>query len=124
MFCKKCGKNITNNICPYCGCVHSENDEAVYYSFSEFKERREQEGVYKREDKTGNKSRLTAGVLQLFVGCIGLGRFYMGYKTIGVLQILSSVFTFGFAGVVWGFVDGILILNSTVNYDGDGNLLC
>ena len=70
-----------------------------------------------------DKSRFTAAILQLFCGCIGLGRFYLGYKTYAVLQILFSLLTCGFGGFVWGFTDGILILNGTVKTDGDGNYL-
>lgn len=69
------------------------------------------------------KSRFTAAVLQLFCGCFGLGRFYLGYKTYGVLQIVTTLMTCGAGGLAWGFVDGIMILNGTVFCDGNGNLL-
>ena len=92
---KKFTENIQqNNVCSFCGKVQIKQ-----------------------------KSRLSAGILQIFCGVIGLGRFYMGYKTYAVLQILSSVLTCGLAGIAWGIFDGIMILNGTVMYDNFGNLL-
>lgn len=80
-------------------------------------------GLYETEVQMSEKSRFTAAVLQLFCGCIGLGRFYLGYKTYATLQIISSILTFGIIGFLWGFADGILILNGTVYCDGDGKIL-
>ena len=76
-----------------------------------------------KDVKISDKSRFTAGVMQLFCGCIGLGRFYLGFKKYAILQILASVVTLGIGGVMWGFVDGVLILNGTVKYDCDLNIL-
>ncbi|WP_405497826.1 TM2 domain-containing protein [Nocardia sp. NBC_00511] len=56
-----------------------------------------------------DKSKLTAGLLQLLVGGLGLGRFYMGYTTIGVLQLVTC----GGCGI-WALIDGILILTGKV----------
>ncbi|MTE13905.1 TM2 domain-containing protein [Nocardia aurantiaca] len=52
-----------------------------------------------------DKSKLTAGLLQLLIGSLGIGRFYLGYTTIGVLQLVTC----GGCGV-WALIDGILIL--------------
>ncbi len=52
--------------------------------------------------------RLTTGLLGLFLGPFGIHRFYTGYNAIGVFQILASFFTG--IGVLWGLIDGILIL--------------
>ncbi len=38
-----------------------------------------------------DKSKLVAGLLQIFLGGLGIGRFYLGYSTIGVLQIVATV---------------------------------
>lgn len=69
------------------------------------------------------KSRFVAAVLQLFCGCFGLGRFYLGYKTYAILQIITSVLTFGVVGFLWGLSDGVLILNGAVCCDGDGRII-
>ena len=69
-----------------------------------------------------DKSRLAAGLLQIFLGGFGIGRFYLGYIGLGVAQLLVSIFTFGI-GSVWGFIDGILILTGFVKEDGKGKTL-
>ncbi len=56
-----------------------------------------------------DKSKLVAGLLQLFLGTFGIGRFYLGYNKIAVLQLVVSLVTCGI-GAIWPFVDGILIL--------------
>ncbi|PPJ18999.1 hypothetical protein C5E44_07575 [Nocardia nova] len=60
-----------------------------------------------------DKSKLTAGLLQLFVGGLGIGRFYLGYTGIGVAQLLVTLFTCGLGGI-WPFIDAILILTGKV----------
>jgi TM2 domain-containing membrane protein YozV len=57
-----------------------------------------------------DKSKLTAGLLQLFcvAGIGGIGRFYMGDIGIGVAQLLVGWLTCGI-GLIWSFVDAILI---------------
>ncbi|MER2134762.1 MAG: NINE protein [Arthrobacter sp.] len=55
------------------------------------------------------KSRLAAGLLGIFLGGLGIHRFYLGYTTLGIVQLLVTVFTFGL-GAIWGFVEGIMIL--------------
>lgn len=94
MYCRECGQDIGNlKICPHCS-----------------------------SDNRG-KSRLTAGLLQILAGSLGIGRFYLGYNTIGILQILATVFGFGIAGTVWGFIDGVMILSGSIDKDSDGNRL-
>jgi TM2 domain-containing membrane protein YozV len=60
-----------------------------------------------------DKSKLTAGLLQIFLGSLGVGRFYLGYTTIGVLQLVVSFATCGI-GSIWGLIDGIMILIGNV----------
>ncbi len=68
-------------------------------------------------------SRLTAGLLGIFLGAFGVHRFYLGYTSIGVLQILVTIATFGIGGL-WGFIEGILILSgSAIKTDADGRPL-
>jgi hypothetical protein len=53
-----------------------------------------------------DRSRVVAGVLQLVLP-FGVGRFYSGHHGIAVAQLLLS---FVGIGVLWAFVDGIVIL--------------
>ncbi|HET7667244.1 MAG TPA: TM2 domain-containing protein [Mycobacterium sp.] len=68
-----------------------------------------------------DKSKLTAGLLQIFLGGFGVGRFYLGYTNIGVLQLVVTIVTCGI-GSIWGLIDGILILIGNVP-DPEGRTL-
>jgi len=74
------------------------------------------------QNTTAVKSRLTAGLLGVFLGAAGIHRFYLGFYTIGILQLIITVVTLGF-GVVWGVIDGFLILSGHICKDGKGRPL-
>lgn len=69
----------------------------------------------------GPKSRVVAGLLGIFLGALGIHRFYLGYTRIGLLMLLITVVggaaTFvcmpgsgcGFVAL-WGFIEGVLCL--------------
>jgi TM2 domain-containing membrane protein YozV len=79
------------------------------------------------------KSKLVAGLLQIFLGTLGIGRFYMGSTGVGVAQlvvwllgIVTLVFGIGFLLIVgvwiWSVVDGIILLSGRPR-DGAGLLM-
>lgn len=70
---------------------------------------------------TSTKSKLVAGLLGIFFGSLGIHRFYLGYTTIGIIQIVVTVVTCGFGGI-WGFVEGIMCLTGSIP-DSDGRPL-
>ena len=53
----------------------------------------------------GGKSQLVALLLALFLGVLGIHRFYLGYTTIGIIQLL----TLGGLGI-WALIDLIRII--------------
>jgi len=53
---------------------------------------------------SGDKSQLVALLLAIFVGVLGIHRFYLGYTGIGIIQLL----TLGGCGI-WALVDLIMI---------------
>lgn len=53
----------------------------------------------------GSKSQLVALLLVIFVGGLGIHRFYLGYTTIGIIQLL----TLGGCGI-WALIDLIRII--------------
>ena len=55
-----------------------------------------------------DKNRIAAGVLQILLP-FGIGRFYTGHTGIAIAQLLTSLI---FVGVIWSFVDGIILLVS------------
>ncbi len=64
------------------------------------------------------KSKMTAGLLGIFLGSIGVHRFYLGYTGIGVAQIFVTLFTCGIGGI-WGLIEGILILTGSPSLSTD-----
>jgi TM2 domain-containing membrane protein YozV len=68
-----------------------------------------------------DKSKLVAGLLQIFLGGFGVGRFYLGDTKTGVWQIVVTVLTCGI-GSIWGLIDGIIIL-ATDSTDSQGRPL-
>lgn len=84
---------------------------------------------YGRDPFTGealsDKSKVVAGLLQIFLGGLGIGRFYIGDNTTGTIQLVLTIVGFvtlivfvGFfilVGVsIWALVDGILMLSGSV----------
>jgi len=65
-----------------------------------------------------DKSRTLGGILQLLIP--GVGRIYLGYAAIGVLQLVLSLCG---VGAVWSWIDGIVILAGGVRIDGYGRQL-
>jgi hypothetical protein len=64
-----------------------------------------------------DKSRLAAGCLQIIPG---IGRMYLGYGAVGVLQLVFALCGIGW---IWSWLDGIYILAGGVKYDGYGRRL-
>ena len=61
------------------------------------------------------KSKLTAILLCLFLGSLGIHRFYLCYTLIGVIQLLT------FGGVlIWAIVDFIRLITGSLK-DSEGN---
>ena len=65
-----------------------------------------------------DKSRTAGGILQLLVP--GVGRMYLGHWAIGIMQLILSPC---FVGVVWSWIDGVIILSGGVRLDGYGREL-
>ena len=65
-----------------------------------------------------DKSKIVAGVLQILLGTLGIGRFYTGHVGMGVAQLLTC----GGLGI-WSLIDGILFLVSNDRTDAQGRLL-
>ncbi|MCF3140493.1 MULTISPECIES: TM2 domain-containing protein [unclassified Paenarthrobacter] len=70
------------------------------------------------------KSKIAAGLFGIFLGGLGIHRFYLGYTTIGIIQLVLTVvvgiFTFGLVGL-WGLVEGIMILAGASYFQRDAH---
>ncbi|MBT3984726.1 TM2 domain-containing protein [archaeon] len=48
-------------------------------------------------------------LLSIFLGTLGVDRFYMGMIGTGILKLLVTIVTMGIGGMIWWIVDIILI---------------
>ena len=126
-FCRNCGKPLVGKpeICMNCGarpqagrlfcpvCGSATNPQAVICLKCGSSLTAENAVI------PGQKSKLAAGLLGVFLGSLGIHRFYLGYVGIGIVQIIVTIITFGIGGL-WGFIEGILILTGTFNKDAKG----
>ena len=133
MHCKVCGykSNLEGKTCLRCGALLDEveqipqenealsnNSAALQFAEETVQEEDKQVIDENKKNRVKQKSRLVAGLLQMFFGGFGAGRFYLGYTCIAVGQ-LCTVPLFGI-GYIWGFIDGILILCRQLDVDADG----
>lgn len=79
-------------------------------------------GPWAQQDPSA-KSRLAAGLFGIFLGALGVHRFYLGSTGVGLTMLLISVLSFGtlaWATGIWGLVEGILYLTDrTGSYSRD-----
>ncbi|MBB6714824.1 TM2 domain-containing protein [Clostridium gasigenes] len=144
MYCRECGEEIKNDkaiICLGCGTKKGQGNNYCQDCGVEVKNRNADIclscGVRLKSTVTniganitnmqGNRnSKITAGLLALFLGATGVHRFYLGYKEIGLIQLgifLVGVLFFSIATVValgWALYDLVMIFTgklTTANGD-------
>ena len=128
MFCTNCGQEIGNvSACPTCGAVQdAAAGQPVQQAYQQPEQQQYQQPYqqqpYQQQPQqppygVEQKSKLVAGLLQIFLP-YGIGRFYLGYTSTGVAQLLL-VFACG-AGSIWSLIDGIMILTGSVKTDARG----
>jgi TM2 domain-containing membrane protein YozV len=69
------------------------------------------------------KSKIAAGVLGILVGWLGVHNFYLGFTGKAVAQLLLTILTCGYGGMIsgiWGLIEGILILTGGISRDARG----
>lgn len=132
MRCYHCGQevNITDVFCKYCGV---RLNELIYYCTNCGKEISAIDGTclhcgYQNKDQRQRytvKSRIVAGMLGIFFGGLGIHNFYLGYSSKGFIQLTLSIlglFTLGITSIIsliWGLVEGVMILMGYVKKDGN-----
>ncbi|HEY8986660.1 MAG TPA: TM2 domain-containing protein [Streptomyces sp.] len=65
-----------------------------------------------------DKSKIVAGLLQIFLGGLGIGRFYTGHVGMAIAQLLTCG---GFG--IWALIDGIIFFVSNDRTDKQGRVL-
>jgi len=68
------------------------------------------------------KSRYLAAALALVFGFAGIHRFYLGHYKLAFYQLAFTLLTAGY-GVLWGFVECILLLAGHIDKDAKGRPL-
>ncbi|MBR5711033.1 MAG: NINE protein [Thermoguttaceae bacterium] len=106
--CMKCGCNphTGNAFCPNCGAHVNENQVVCVKCGSALNSQ------VRPTNSTSKKDRVTAGVLALLLGGLGIHQFYLGNTVSGILHILIVVFTCGMGGIV-SFIEGIIYLSKS-----------
>jgi TM2 domain-containing membrane protein YozV len=114
-FCTSCGAPVEEgqNNCTSCGAPIGGAQTQAQPNFQQQQFQQPYAGGVEQ------KSKMVAGLLQLFLGGFGVGRFYLGYSGMAVAQILVTIFTCGIGGI-WPFIDGIMILTGSVKTDANG----
>ena len=126
MYCKNCGNAMDPNaaICVQCGCAKGTGANYCYNCGQPTVPGAAactSCGVALNNVTAGSKSKMTAGLLGIFLGGFGVHNFYLGYTGKAIAQI-ALTFCFG-AGAVWGLIEGILILTGKIDKDAKGNPL-
>ena len=126
MYCKNCGNLMDPNaaICVKCGCAKGTGASychncgnptvpgaAVCTAC----------GSALATVNANSKSKMTAGLLGIFLGGWGVHNFYLGYTGKAIAQI-ALTFCFGI-GAIWGLIEGIMILTGKIDKDAKGNPL-
>ena len=104
-YCSNCGKKVNENqdVCLNCG-VNLKKDKKI--------------------DNVNGTSKITAGILGIFLGCFGVHNFYLGYNGKAIAQLLItllSIFLLSWVSAIWGLIEGILILTGNIKKDASGN---
>ena len=131
MICKNCSTNFDDNApyCPYCGSPNdmahgSQQSQNEYYNPNA-----QQGGQYyyngqpnTQQDMNYNpqqlnteptKEKIVAGLLAIFIGTLGIHKFYLGYTKSGIIMLLVSLLTFGVGASVMALIEGILYLTKS-----------
>lgn len=65
-----------------------------------------------RKPATQESKKVVAGILGILLGALGVHKFYLGYTTTGIIQLVIGICTFGIGGVI-GLIEGIIYLTKS-----------
>jgi len=131
MYCRNCKTEVSekSKVCPGCGCDPLDETKFCQECGSETTQKQKMctkcgcelvtsvQTVLQKESTGNSKDWMTTLLLNIFLGYLGVHRFYTGHSGIGVIQLL----TFGGCGI-WTLIDFIEIVTHKFK-DSEGNLL-
>lgn len=137
VICVKCGTNRGqgNNYCHECGIAIKNKDADVCLSCGirlrgSMNNITEQiKSVTNNTKGISNNNKMVAGLLAIFLGSMGIHRFYLGYKEVGFIQLgLFAIAMFLFAPVLWGcwiwaIIDAVHIFTGKLNSSNGAELI-
>ncbi len=115
MICKNCSTNFDDSApyCPYCG---APNDMTGGQQNAQGYQQPNMNYNPQQMNTEPTKEKLVAGLLAIFLGSLGIHKFYLGYTKSGVIMLLVSLLTFGIGAFVMeiiGLIEGILYLTKS-----------
>ncbi len=142
-YCKNCGMPYATDeavMCVKCGTAKGQGSQYCHNCGSALAEGADvcmNCGVANKravQAAAGAKSRVTAGLLGIFLGCYGAHNFYLGYTAKAVTQLVVTIVGYllccVFIGVIpvlgiwiWSLVESIMIFAGKIDRDAKGELL-
>lgn len=128
MFCRNCGNPMDNIavVCVKCGCAAGQGTSFCPNCGSQTQPNAAiciQCGAALTQTPAvpegEQKSKMTAGLLGIFLGGFGVHNFYLGYTGKGIAQIALTLLLCGTGGI-WGLIEGIMILTGSISKDAKG----
>ncbi len=111
--CLACGyaKNTGKKYCEHCGAEHNPN--AVVCVSCGCSLGGSQGSAGAATGQVGDKAKTTAGLLYVLIGWLGIGDFYLGYTTKGIIKLaltlIGGLLVVGIvASIGWSIYDGVL----------------
>ena len=96
MFCRNCGKELSEKAvaCPACGVPPLAESKFCNNCGAQTTANQAlctQCGASLTAAASGNKSKIAAGLLAIFLGALGIHKFYLGYNKEGIIMLLITL---------------------------------
>jgi TM2 domain-containing membrane protein YozV len=125
--CNECGGSMRSSvlICPHCG--DKQRKQTVERSsrrrrsrdddyHDDYDDDRDDRHSKSRAIQDASSKKLAAGLLAIFAGTFGIHKFILGFTTPGLIYLISTIVTCGFAGIVLhvvALVEAIIYLSKS-----------